>query len=578
MSPQLVITSSESSGSGGIPTGTGTAFIAIATDEGPPVTGPAYVKCQSLTDLTNAFGPRSSTSSTGFDWADDFFGEGGQSGKVLYVTRATDNTATKAVLTLNDGETSAKPTVVVTALTAGTEGNNVYVTVTNGTGSTFTANTASTTTLSNISSFAGLGAGTSITGTGIPANTYIVSVNVSAKTAVLSLSATATGTGVTMTPGTATVTVVAEDSSGDILADETHGPYYTTAQLIADTTSTYVVFSQSAGSGFTDYLPAALSSTAMTGGADASDLTDSSYVTALANFPSQLGPGTVAIPGRATVTCWAGIRDHCNGVGNTGVNRWGVLDLTDASSSAAVNSQVASLSSGDWSRCFFIEGSAIIPPLPGTGGPNRTVPGSATVAALRAQVAQGPSQAIVPAGEKWPLNYALGFTEYFGPVATAGLTAGNFAQSDVNAMEAAGVNCFANFFGTLCLFGFVSPETADPIYDQANAATERMALSNDLLTIMAPYLFDVIDNDTIDALNNDATGVCLSHYNNDALYGSTSASAFAVITEPPVNTPSTAEAGQLNVQVETRFPRYADTVSASIAVFTVTAGLPGSAS
>lgn len=578
MSPQLVITSSESSGSGGIPTGTGTAFIAIATDEGPPPTGPAYVKCQSLTDLTNAFGPRSSTSSTGYDWADDFFGEGGQSGKVLYATRVTDNTATKAALTLNDGEASPKPTVVVTALTAGTEGNNVFVTVTNGTGATFTANTASTTALSNISSFAGLGAGTSITGTGIPTNTYIVSVNKSASTAVLSASATATGTAVTMTPGTATVTVIAEDSSGDVLADEIHGPYFTTAQLIADTTSTYVVFTQSAGSGFTDYLPAALSSTAMTGGADASDLTDSSYVGALANFPSQLGAGTVALPGRTTLTCWAGIRDHVNGVGNTGVNRWGVLDLTDASSSASVVSQVSSLSSGDWSRCFFIEGSVIIPPLPGSGGPNRTVPGSATVAALAAQVAQGPSQAIVPAGMKWGLNYALGFTEYFGPVPSSNLPAGNFNQSDVNAMENAGVNCFANFFGTLCLFGFVSPETSDPIYDQANAARERMALTNDTFIVMAPHLFDDIDSDTIDALNNDVTGVCMGHFNADALYGDTPGAAFAVVTASPVNTPSTAEAGQLNVQIETRFPRYADVVSASIAVIPVTVSLPGASS
>jgi hypothetical protein len=576
--PQLIVTSSESSGSGGIPTGTGTLFTAGLTDQGPPAGGPAYVQCTSLAAYAAAFGPRSSTSSVLYDGLDEFFGEGGQTGKVAYVSRVTDNTATKAALTLNDGLASPEPTVSITALTAGTEGNNVFVTVTTSTGTTFTANTATNTTLANISSFANLGVGTPITGAGIAAHTYIVSVNTSAKTAVLNIATTATATGVTITPGTATVTVIAEDTSGDILADEVHGPYYSTTQLFADTSSSYVTFAQSANSGFTVNLPAALTSTAMSGGADASDLTASSYVSALANFPSQLGAGTVTLFGQTSATAWAGIRDHCNGVGGTGVNRWGVLDMTDSSTGAGAVSQVASLASGDWSRCLFIQGSAVIPPLPGSGGPNRTVAGAATVAALAAQAALGDNQAVVPAGMKWPITYALGFTEYFGPVATAGLAAGNFAQSDVNAMENVGINCFANFFGTLCLFGFVTPEFNDPIYDQANAARERMALSNDTLIAMAPYLFDDIDQDSLDALNNDVTAVCLSHYGNDALYGATSAQAFQVITGSPVNTPTTAETGQINVQIETRFPRYADTVSAAIAVIPVTVNLPGASS
>jgi hypothetical protein len=570
--PQLVVTSNESSGSGGIPTGTGTAFVAGTTDAGPPPSGALYVKCQSLTDFVNAFGPRSSTSAKVYDWLDEFFNEGGSTGKVSYVTRVTDQTATTAALTLNDGQGTPKPTVVVSALTAGTEGNNTAVAVAAGTAATFTANTATSTALANVSSFKNIGVGTPVTGAGIPANTYIASVNTGAGTATLSQAATSTATAVVITPGTVTLTVIVTDASGNQIANETHGPYATTAQLFADATSTWVTFTQSAGSGFTQNLPAALTSAALTGGADASDLTDASHVAALANFPSSLGVGTVSLPGKATVTAWQGIRDHCNAT-----NRWGVLDQVDASSSAAANSQVSGLPTGDWTRCFFIQGSLLIPALPGAA--SRTVAGSAAVAALAAQVAQTPNQAQAPAGQKWPLTYAQGFTEFFGPLPATGLPAGAFSQADVNAMQAAGINCFANFYGTLCLFGFVTPVSSsqDPVYDQATAARERMALVNDCQIAMAPYLFDDINLATIENETNDLNAVCLGHYSAGALYdGGTgqAAQAFQVTTAAPVNTPQTAQAKQLNAKIAARIVRYADTVNTTITVIPVTVSLP----
>lgn len=575
MSPQLNITTGEASGTGGVPTGTGPAFVASLFDAGPPPSaGVPYVKCQSLTDVVNNFGPRSSTSATAYDWLDEFFQDGGQ---IAWVTRVTDNTATSAALTLNDE--GPHPTVVVTALTPGTEGNNTYIDVQTGTSPTFTASTTSaSTSITAVSSFANIGVGTLVTGTGIPAATYIVSVNVTAGTAVLSQAATATGTGVIITPGTFTVEVQAEDGSGNVLADELHGPYYTTSQLFADTTSTWVSFAQSAGSGFTTNIPAALGSTssptALTGGADASDLTDNSHVAALANFPPSLGVGTVALPGKTSVTCWQGIQAHVNAN-----NRWGVLDMADAATSSAANTQVIGKGTGDWSRCFFIQGSLTLPALP--GGSKRTVPGSAGVAALRAQVAATSNQATAPAGRNWGLDYPLGFTKFFGPAPPAAV-AGNFSQADVNSMEANGINCFANFYGTLCLFGFVSPvpSSQDPVYDQASAATERMALVNDLQAAMADYLFDPITTATIEQLQNDLNAVCLNHYSGGALYdgGSGQASdAFLVQTAAPINTTVTAQAKQLNAQVTARIIRYADTVNTTVTVIPVTVSLPTAA-
>lgn len=568
MSPQLNVVTNESSGSGGIPTGTGTVFVAGVTDAGPPPTSPGYVKCQSMTDFINSYGPRSSTSATIYDFLDDFFQEGGQSGKAAYVTRVTDNSATTAALTLNDA--GSEPTVTVSALTAGLEGNDTFVTATTGTGTTFTANTTSSSpTLASVSSFAGIGVGTPVTGTGIPSNTFISAVNATAATATMNKNATATGSGVTITPGTVTVIVVAEDSSGDQLADETHGPYYTTAQLFADTTSTWVSFAQASGGGATVHLPVALTQTALTGGADADDVTDASHVTALANFPGSLGPGTVCLPGKTSTTAWQGIRDHANAK-----NRWGILDMTDASNSAAVISQVTGIGSGDWTRCFFIQGSVVVPGASTAPTVSRTVPGSATVAALAAQVANGNNQALVPAGKKWGLTYAEGFTEYFGPLPATNLPAGAFSQSDVNAMETAGVNCFANFYGNLCLFGFVTPVSSsqDLIYDQANATRERMALVNDAQNVMADYLFDEINLATLQNLNTDLNAVGLNHTNAKALLGC------VVNVGAPVNTSTTAEAKQLNAQLSVQIPRYADTVNTTITVIPVTVSLPAASS
>lgn len=66
---------------------------------------------------------------------------------------------------------------------------------------TFTATTSSNTTLSSVSSFTGLGIGMPITGTGIPNNTIIVSLDTSANTITISNAATASASGVTISFG-----------------------------------------------------------------------------------------------------------------------------------------------------------------------------------------------------------------------------------------------------------------------------------------------------------------------------------------------------------------------------------------
>jgi hypothetical protein len=579
MSPQLVVTSNESSGSGtGIPTGTGTVFVAGVTDAGPPA-GPPYYKVQSLAQFVSAFGPRSSSSAVLYDFLNELFQDGGQSPSA-YVTRVTDSTASTAQLTLNDGQAAPKPAVLISALTPGAEGNLTAVSVTTGTGATFTANTATSTALSNISSFKNIGVGTPITGTGVAAGTYIVSVNTSAGTAVLNVATTATATGVTITPGTATVTVITSDSSGNQIADEVHGPYYTQAQLLADTSSSWVAFAQSSGSGFTSNLPGTLASASLVGGADATDLNPSSYVTALANFPASLGAGTVCLPGQTGSVAWNGLLSHAQAN-----NRFAVLDMADNTSAASVESAAATLSPGaSGSYGMFIQGSVILPGISQTANQPRTVPGSAAVAAAIAKVAQQSNQAQAPCGTNYPLSYPLGFTTFFGPLPAGSTVGGCFSQSDVNTLDAASVpvNVFANFYGTLCLFGFKSllSASAELIYDQATASRERMALTAAAQGAMAPFLFDPINLATIDTMNTILNAVCLGHYAAGALYdGGTgqSVGAFFVNTGPQINTPQTAQAQQLNAQITVKIVRYADDINIQETMVPVSVALPSAA-
>jgi hypothetical protein len=555
MSPQVIFNTTEISTPGGVPTTTGNAFIVGLTDEGPPPSGPAYVYCQSISQYITAFGARSTTSAITYDWLDEFFHDGGSG---AYVARVTDNTATAATLTLQDS--GPEPTVLVTALTAGVDGNSTNIVVTRGTGTTFSGTTTSSSeAVTSVSSFANVGVGTYVTGTGIAAGTYVSAINVSASTLTLSANATTSGSK-TLTPTTFTVEV--ENSAGNVL--ETWGPYYETSQLFAITTSNYVTFAQSTGSGNTTNQPAALTSTALSGGANPDDISSASYVTALAQFPSSLGPGTVAVPSQTNSTVWTGLLAHASAN-----NRFAALDTADGTTSASVVTSVGSIGTTTTaSYGIFTQGSLTIPGI--TPGTTRTVAGSAAVAALRAQVAATPSQNTAPCGTGWGLSYPLSFTTFFGP-------GGQWLQSDVNTMEAGGINCFANFYGTLCLYGFVTPvpQTTDSVYWQASASCERLALVNDGNAAVAPFLFDTIDGagNTITAFTAALKAVLQNHWASGALYGDTAADAGIVNVGPPINTPTTAALGQLNANCQVRISPYSDLVDVTITTVPLTAAV-----
>lgn len=540
------VTTSQSPQSSGTPVSTGTAFVVGVADQGPT----SAVLCHSTNDYVTSFGPRSTLSAPLYDWLDTYFGEQGQA---AYVARDSDGTASSASLALQDA--GPHPSVVVTALTPGVGGNSTYVAVTQRTAATFTGTlTRDTANVTAVSSFANIGVGTPVTGTSIPAGTYVLSVNAGASTLTLSAAATAAGTAVVITPSTFSISV--QDSGANVL--ETHGPYRSTTQLFADT-SAYVTFSQSAGSGFTANAPSALAAAPLAGGTDASDLSDTTAVTTLNSaFPASLGPGSVSLAGYTSTTAWAGLDAHARAT-----NRFAIKDTADQPTAAAVIAAIGSWgTTTNASYGLFTDGTVIVPgTVPST---TRTVASSAVVAALCSRVAATGNDNQMPAGIRWGLSYVSGFTS-------------PRSDTDIASLNQAGISPWANRNGILCLYGFVTPVSplVNEIFWQANCGRERMALVAEANLIAQPFMFQPIDGRglLVTDFKGDLQALLTSHWAANALFGTTALDAGTVQVDTPINTPATAQIGQLNAVMNAKLTESVTSVGIQLVFFPLTAAL-----
>lgn len=291
--------------------------------------------------------------------------------------------------------------------------------------------------------------------------------------------------------------------------------------------------------------------------------TDAACVTKLAVFTPDRGPGQVAIPGRPSATIRDGLIAHAKAN-----NRIGLLDLGDTGSAASFVTALATPTDGDY--LIPVAGSAIIPGL--TPGTTRTVPASAVVAALCARVSATDNDNQWPAGRKWPLRFVTGFTAAYGASSLAGTQV--FSDSDLNTLNTAGINVFAARYGVLCLFGFVTAklQSADLIFWSGGASRERMALVSEAQALGDYYLFDTLDGQghVITALAGDLQGLIASHWTAGALYGATALEAGSANLGPPVNTPQTLAAGQLNALLDVRVSPDVESVGINIAFTPVT--------
>jgi hypothetical protein len=119
--------------------------------------------------------------------------------------------------------------------------------------------------------------------------------------------------------------------------------------------------------------------------------------------------------------------------------------------------------------------------------------------------------------------------------------------------------------GVPCLYGFVSalPYSSDKIFWQASAGRERMRLKYECEQIAEQFLFKTIDGRGIllSKFQGALQGLIAKEWKKGALYGETAAESGVANLGEPVNTPTTAQAGELNAELKVRLSPYANSVA-----------------
>lgn len=290
---------------------------------------------------------------------------------------------------------------------------------------------------------------------------------------------------------------------------------------------------------------------------DTASIVTATYAAALKKFGPELGPGQLSVPGISTPTTIEETFKIANEQGRRAVsdlaNKITKAELVTAAATIRALGSVARAGAlyGDWQQA---------PAIPGTLAP-RAVPLSAYVAA-KAAVNDALGNPNLPiAGKQAILSSSLGKES-------------SFTEAEMEELFLAGVNICKNVNGQVRIYGCrtpVNPQT-DPLYIQFNNCRVDMAILWKGLAIEEQFMFSQIDGEGVDAANygNALSGMLLPLYNVGALFGPTPQAAYAVDSGVDVNTPATAEEGNLNATIAARRSKGAEQVNLNITRVAIT--------
>jgi hypothetical protein len=284
----------------------------------------------------------------------------------------------------------------------------------------------------------------------------------------------------------------------------------------------------------------------------------------LALLPKGLGPGQVAAPEETPgATVFGKLLDHA-----AATNRFALLDVGATDTVSAMNTLGGAIpaSNKDYGALF---GPWVTIPAPaGTvGGGTRSVPASASLAALCSRVDSLGNPNRAAAGRDFPLQYATGFAR-------------TLTDAEVDSLLSVGVNSLVQKFGVLEVYGFQTAvtQTTDNPYWQANVSRARMWMSAQSTAIGETFMFKPIDGRGVlaEAFKRALAGMLLSLYERNGLYGQTPEDAFSVEVGASVNTTSSIAQGELRAVAEVRPSLHAKTVYIDLVTVPVTGVVTGS--
>jgi hypothetical protein len=326
-------------------------------------------------------------------------------------------------------------------------------------------------------------------------------------------------------------------------------PYYLKASQMlkyGEEHSTYVTWSKGANyvSGESE-LVKKLAATALATGANPTN-NETTTIETIEGFPKSLGPGQIVVA--ATEAFKEKVHQAMHEAAQKN-NRFALCDVEGSETAGTTAASLITNKKAGVTGAILLGYGAYFSSAVKTAGltlgTERTIPASAVVAGLFANVAQTGTDNIAPAGPRYPLApFVLSFVNTYN-------------ETQQNELNTAGINCMAERQGRLCLYGDVTacPQEKDLIFYQYSSARERMRLVYEGERCMENYQFgEPIDgrHQKRSKMQGELQGVLKGQWERNALYGETAPQAGEVKVGEPVNTPTTEQAGELNAELLVR--------------------------
>jgi hypothetical protein len=290
-------------------------------------------------------------------------------------------------------------------------------------------------------------------------------------------------------------------------------------------------------------LPVNLSATALSGGSDDhANITQAQIDAQLSNLFIDLGPGQVAAPNWQTSTNHLSLLSHA-----ATFNRFALCDPVDTTTLSTLTTNAAALkatANGSYGALYtpWLQIPGLAP-----GGTNRSVPPSSLVAGKIAQddVTDTPSQS--PAGRWGTAQYVVNINSTWSRVPAG--------SSNADTLADAGVNLIIVRNGGVMIYDIWTLAATDDEFQQVGVSRWRMQTVAQVRSQADLEIFARINKSTLTAWKNAADGILLTQYGDGQLFGDLDddrpETAFNTDVDTP-NTPTTINAGQMNMNVAAR--------------------------
>jgi hypothetical protein len=323
--------------------------------------------------------------------------------------------------------------------------------------------------------------------------------------------------------------------------------------------SNYVIFSPFTGVGGPTE-PVAGQSVDLTGGADDPAWTDVELQTALEQFPYNLGPGQVSVPGSSEVGTCERVAQH-----TLDTYRVGLWDLPDEADPQDLANALSQLYDAPGIRNMLGVGPKVSYP---SDTPPATVllPATGVQTGIIARCDKQGDPSLSAAGVDGYSVRALGLGQVY-------------TDADREQLNDLGAALFKEVYGQVRMYGYrtmAGPSETNWRFFQESRVI--MMIAHECNAVLEEYVLKTMDGkrQLLSRVNTALTGVCSRFWVANALYGEAAGDAFRIDTDKP-NTLETMVAGELHANVLLKTSKLAEWVVLNLVKYRTERPLPAAA-